>query len=177
MADARQAARAIANSPLVKTAVHGGDPNWGRLMAAAGRAGVAFDPSRASIKIGPAVLYLAERAFSDQEPLAEAHLHGPEVEIEVDLGHGGQPRRDDLDLRLERRVRENQRGLPNLGRCDSRHQIGTGPLGILNPPVHVAPRAAARSRLPRHGTRVRIRRDTSCPCSIFRPTPSRPAWI
>lgn len=89
VADARQAARAIANSPLVKTAVHGGDPNWGRLMAAAGRAGVAFDPSRASIKIGPAVLYRAERAFSDQEPLAAAHLHGPEVEIEVDLGTGG----------------------------------------------------------------------------------------
>ena len=89
VADARQAARAIANSPLVKTAVHGGDPNWGRLMAAAGRAGVAFDPSRASIKIGPAVLYRAERAFSDQEPLAAAHLHGPEVELEVDLGTGG----------------------------------------------------------------------------------------
>ena len=59
------------------------------LMAAAGRAGVAFDPSRASIKIGPAVLYRAERAFSDQEPLAAAHLHGPEVELEVDLGTGG----------------------------------------------------------------------------------------
>src|ERR1035437_2836197 len=39
--DARRAAKAIANSPLVKTAIHGGDPNWGRLIAVAGRAGVA----------------------------------------------------------------------------------------------------------------------------------------
>ena len=36
---------AIANSLLVKTAIHGGDPNWGRLMAVAGRAGVAFNPA------------------------------------------------------------------------------------------------------------------------------------
>ena len=42
-ADARRAAKAIANSLLVKTAIHGGDPNWGRLIAVAGRAGVAFD--------------------------------------------------------------------------------------------------------------------------------------
>ena len=89
-ADARQAARTIANSPLVKTALHGGDPNWGRLIAAAGRAGVAFDPSRAAIKIGPAVLYSAERSFSDREPVAAEHLRGREVEIEVDLGTGGQ---------------------------------------------------------------------------------------
>jgi glutamate N-acetyltransferase / amino-acid N-acetyltransferase len=41
-ADARRAARAIANSPLVKTAVHGGDPNWGRLVAVMGRSGAAF---------------------------------------------------------------------------------------------------------------------------------------
>src|SRR5262249_53788550 len=40
--DARRAAKAIANSPLVKTAIHGGDPNWGGLVAGAGRAGVGF---------------------------------------------------------------------------------------------------------------------------------------
>ena len=44
-AEARRAAKAIANSPLVKTAIHGGDPNWGRLIAVAGRAGVAFELS------------------------------------------------------------------------------------------------------------------------------------
>ena len=51
-ADARRAAKAIANSLLVKTAIHGGDPNWGRLIAVAGRAGVAFDLSRAAVAIG-----------------------------------------------------------------------------------------------------------------------------
>ena len=50
--EARRAAKAIANSPLVKTAVHGGDPNWGRLIAVAGRAGVAFELSRAAVTIG-----------------------------------------------------------------------------------------------------------------------------
>jgi len=46
---ARQIARTIATSPLVKTAFAGGDPNWGRIFAAAGRAGVKFDPSRVDI--------------------------------------------------------------------------------------------------------------------------------
>src|SRR5207237_8488937 len=55
-ADARQAAKAIANSPLVKTAIHGGDPNWGRLIAGAGRAGVAFALEKAAVKIGCTVL-------------------------------------------------------------------------------------------------------------------------
>ena len=50
--EARRAAKAIANSPLVKTAVHGGDPNWGRLIAVAGRANVAFELSRAAVTIG-----------------------------------------------------------------------------------------------------------------------------
>ena len=48
-----QAARTIANSPLVKTAVHGGDPNWGRLVAVAGRAGVPFDLDRARVDDRP----------------------------------------------------------------------------------------------------------------------------
>jgi glutamate N-acetyltransferase/amino-acid N-acetyltransferase len=47
--EARQAAQSIATSVLVKTAVYGGDPNWGRVLAAAGRSGVALDPSRAAL--------------------------------------------------------------------------------------------------------------------------------
>ena len=50
--EARRAAKAIANSLLVKTAIHGGDPNWGRLIAVAGRANVAFDLSKAGVMIG-----------------------------------------------------------------------------------------------------------------------------
>src|SRR5262249_26670424 len=51
-ADARRIAMTIANSPLVKTAFFGNDPNWGRVMMAAGRAGVRFDPDRAALSIG-----------------------------------------------------------------------------------------------------------------------------
>ena len=47
--DAVQIARTIANSPLVKTAIAGSDPNWGRILSAAGNAGIAFDPSKVDI--------------------------------------------------------------------------------------------------------------------------------
>ncbi|WP_263418515.1 bifunctional glutamate N-acetyltransferase/amino-acid acetyltransferase ArgJ [Terriglobus albidus] len=52
VADAQAIARTIANSPLCKTAWSSGDPNWGRIIAAAGRSGVIFDPALASIHIG-----------------------------------------------------------------------------------------------------------------------------
>ena len=87
--DARRAARAIANSPLVKTALNGGDPNWGRLVAVAGRAGVAFELARSRVRIGPAVLYEDDTVHDDREPEAAEHLRGNEVEVEVDLGAGG----------------------------------------------------------------------------------------
>ena len=88
-ADARRAARAIANSLLVKTALNGGDPNWGRLLAVAGRAGVAVKPARAQVRIGPAVLFADDTVFADREPAAAAHLAGDEVEVQVDLGTDG----------------------------------------------------------------------------------------
>jgi glutamate N-acetyltransferase/amino-acid N-acetyltransferase len=49
--DAELAARAIANSPLVKTAIHGADPNWGRILAAAGRSGACVDAALATVKL------------------------------------------------------------------------------------------------------------------------------
>jgi glutamate N-acetyltransferase/amino-acid N-acetyltransferase len=55
--DARQVARTIANSPLVKTAVHGADPNWGRIVAAAGRSGVIFDIDRATVHVAGILLF------------------------------------------------------------------------------------------------------------------------
>ena len=88
-AEARQAARAIANSPLVKTAVHGGDPNWGRIVAVAGRAGVRFELGRARVAIGGVELFRDERIFSDREPAAAEHLRTSEVTIAIDLGTGG----------------------------------------------------------------------------------------
>lgn len=87
--DAWLAARAIANSPLVKTAVHGGDPNWGRLIAAAGRSGAAFTLSGARVQIGPLVLFENGRPFDELAPQAADYLTGKDLAIAVDLGTGG----------------------------------------------------------------------------------------
>lgn len=87
--EARRTARLIANSPLVKTAIHGGDPNWGRIVAVAGRAGVAFDPDRTAVRIGRVTLYDGETVFAERESAAAEHLKGHEVEVAVDLGVGG----------------------------------------------------------------------------------------
>ena len=88
-ADARQAAREIANSPLVKTAIHGGDPNWGRLIAVAGRAGVPFDLDHAEVTIGPIVLFAEGRPFDDRAPDAAKYLQGKTLDVAVDLGVNG----------------------------------------------------------------------------------------
>jgi glutamate N-acetyltransferase/amino-acid N-acetyltransferase len=72
----------------VKTAVHGGDPNWGRLVAVAGRAGVAFDLGRAAVRIGNEELFAGGRPYDDRAPAAAAHLRGKEVSLEVHLGSG-----------------------------------------------------------------------------------------
>jgi glutamate N-acetyltransferase/amino-acid N-acetyltransferase len=88
-ADAWMAARAIANSPLVKTAVHGGDPNWGRLVAAAGRSGAAFVLDGARVQIGSLVLFENGRPFDELAPKAAEYLTGKDLQIEVNLGAGG----------------------------------------------------------------------------------------
>jgi glutamate N-acetyltransferase/amino-acid N-acetyltransferase len=87
-ADARHAAKAIANSPLVKTAIHGGDPNWGRLIAAAGRAGVEFELSRAIVTIGRTVLFDHGRPHDEGAPEAAEYLKGKDLAVSVDLGAG-----------------------------------------------------------------------------------------
>jgi glutamate N-acetyltransferase/amino-acid N-acetyltransferase len=87
--DARRAARAIANSLLVKTAIHGGDPNWGRLVAVAGRCGAAFVLSGARVTIGDIVLFEHGRPFDDRAPQAAAYLQGKDIRVAVDLGTDG----------------------------------------------------------------------------------------
>ena len=86
--DARIAAKAIANSPLVKTAIHGGDPNWGRLIAVAGRAGVAFELSRGrrDDRIDRAVpgRPAARRARAGRRRVPA----GKRSQVSVDLGSG-----------------------------------------------------------------------------------------
>jgi glutamate N-acetyltransferase/amino-acid N-acetyltransferase len=87
-AEARKAAKVIANSLLVKTAIHGGDPNWGRLICAAGRAGVAFDASRAAVTMGPLVLFKDGQPHDELAPAAAEYLKGADLNIGVDLGSG-----------------------------------------------------------------------------------------
>jgi glutamate N-acetyltransferase / amino-acid N-acetyltransferase len=86
--EARRAAKAIANSPLVKTAIHGGDPNWGRLIAVAGRAGVAFELDRAAVSIGPTVLFEDGKPHDENAPRAADYLSGKELAVTVHLGAG-----------------------------------------------------------------------------------------
>jgi glutamate N-acetyltransferase/amino-acid N-acetyltransferase len=87
-ADARRAAKAIANSPLVKTAIHGGDPNWGRLIAVAGRAGVAFELSRAAVTIGITELFRDGRPYDEAAPEAAEYLKNADISVTVHLGAG-----------------------------------------------------------------------------------------
>ena len=86
--EARRAAKAIANSPLVKTAVHGGDPNWGRLIAVAGRAGVSFELSRAAVIIGTTVLFKDGQPHDEAAAEAAAYLKHNDILLSVDLGAG-----------------------------------------------------------------------------------------
>src|SRR5205823_1711530 len=88
-AEARRAAKAIANSLLVKTAIHGGDPNWGRLIAVAGRAGVAFELERSAVSIGPVMLFKDGRPYDEAAPEAAKYLKRQDVQVSVDLGAGG----------------------------------------------------------------------------------------
>lgn len=86
--DAWLAARTICNSPLVKTAIHGGDPNWGRLVAAAGRSGAAFDINTTSVSIGDVRLFVAGTPHDELAPTAADELLKKEIAITVDLGLG-----------------------------------------------------------------------------------------
>ena len=81
-------AMAIANSPLVKTALAGADPNWGRILGSAGKAGVQFDPNLADIYInGVQVCQGGMRADFD-EPAVQRSMEANDVEIELSLSRG-----------------------------------------------------------------------------------------
>ncbi len=86
---ARRVAERIATSLLVKTALHGCDPNWGRILAAAGAAGVPFDPERATLRIGDATVLRRGRPAGGQalEEAASAMRH-TEYAIVLTLGRG-----------------------------------------------------------------------------------------
>lgn len=89
VADAAAAAEAIATSPLVKTALYGEDPNWGRIIAAAGRSGAKLDPQRLSLWIGDVRLY-GDGGWlgSEAEAAARAVMKTAEYPIRLELGGG-----------------------------------------------------------------------------------------
>ncbi len=87
-AEALQIGRTIATSALVKTAWAGADPNWGRILAAAGRAGIKFDPNRVSVWFGKQCVCRKGVAQDFDEQAAHAYLAQPEFDIAVRLGRG-----------------------------------------------------------------------------------------
>ena len=88
-AAAQRIAKCIANSPLVKTAIAGGDANWGRVVMAAGKSGQRLDPARLRVAIGGVTVAAHGARVDDynEAPLNQ-HLRGDEVLIEVDAGVG-----------------------------------------------------------------------------------------
>jgi glutamate N-acetyltransferase/amino-acid N-acetyltransferase len=73
-ADALAIARTVCGSSLVKTAVHGRDPNWGRIVAAAGRAGVPFEPAAVALWLGEHQLMAAGQPMAFDRPAASAYM-------------------------------------------------------------------------------------------------------
>ena len=86
--EAEQVARAIANSPLVKTAWAGADPNWGRILAAVGNAGVPVDPRRVDIFLGSQLVCRGGRAVPFNERRAHRELSQRQFPVRVRLGRG-----------------------------------------------------------------------------------------
>ena len=108
-ADARIVARAVVDSPLVKTAAFGGDPNPGRILQAAGAAGVVFDPAALDVSIGgvvlaqagviPAAYFEPASALADD---ARRQMKDAEISITVSIGAGpGRARMFGCDLSYE----------------------------------------------------------------------------
>ncbi|CAM4394617.1 bifunctional ornithine acetyltransferase/N-acetylglutamate synthase [Saccharibacillus endophyticus] len=93
-ADSTDSARAIAKtvigSSLVKTAVYGADANWGRIIAAVGRAGVPVNPYTVDIKLGDIVVLTASQPVKFDEDIALEYLKGDDVLITVELNMGSE---------------------------------------------------------------------------------------
>ncbi|HRD77475.1 MAG TPA: bifunctional ornithine acetyltransferase/N-acetylglutamate synthase, partial [Hyphomicrobiaceae bacterium] len=87
---ARRIAMSCANSPILKTAIAGEDPNWGRVVMAVGKSGEAADRDRLAIWFGPhLVAREGERAESYVEKTVAAYMKNAEIVIRVDVGIGG----------------------------------------------------------------------------------------
>jgi glutamate N-acetyltransferase/amino-acid N-acetyltransferase len=87
-AEAKIAAKSVADSPLFKCAIHGGDPNWGRIAAALGKSAAKIDPDKLKIEIGGVTIFAAGTGQKFDLPEVQAHLAGKEVKVACDLGLG-----------------------------------------------------------------------------------------
>jgi glutamate N-acetyltransferase / amino-acid N-acetyltransferase len=88
-ADAKRAAEAIANSALVKTAIHGGDPNWGRFVSAAGYSGAAMNPDKSLCKVGSIPVFKNGHPTGADLKKVQSIMQAKDLTITVDLGTGG----------------------------------------------------------------------------------------
>src|SRR5438552_9050182 len=86
--DAKRAARTITTSNLVKTAIHGADPNWGRILAAAGRSGAKVDQSRATVRIADIAVFERGKPRAFDADAVRLVFSQKDVAIGVDLGVG-----------------------------------------------------------------------------------------
>jgi glutamate N-acetyltransferase/amino-acid N-acetyltransferase len=86
--EANLAAKSVANSPLFKCAVHGGDPNWGRIACALGKSAAKVDPEKLLIKIGGVTIFARGGGRKFDVPKVEAHLKGSSIQVACDLGLG-----------------------------------------------------------------------------------------
>ena len=109
-AAAQAIARAIANSPLVKCAMHGNDPNWGRIVSAAGLAGVPFDPDRCTLTLQGTVVFRNGQPVPFDADDGQRGAEGARGD-----GGSGLPAREGeatcLDVRPVEGIRDDQRGL------------------------------------------------------------------
>lgn len=86
---AELAARAVGHSPLVKTAMYGQDPNWGRIVAALGRSEAEFDPAQVSVALaGQTIFHQGAPVPMDWDNLLAAALRRQDLELEISLGSG-----------------------------------------------------------------------------------------
>jgi glutamate N-acetyltransferase / amino-acid N-acetyltransferase len=88
IAGAKAIARTMANSPLVKCAMHGNDPNWGRLVSAAGYAGAPFDPDKCSLKLQGTLVFRGGTPVKFNAAKLSAALAAKEVVAELNCGNG-----------------------------------------------------------------------------------------
>lgn len=89
MDDARKVARTVVSSSLVKAAVHGADPNWGRVLAAVGRSGADIDPDKLELEIGGVRLVKAGNPVTYNGGKVVRHLSGEDISIILTLNMGG----------------------------------------------------------------------------------------